>query len=144
MSLFEGDYTLYFSLSILFISFSFVMVWSVSLRFIAKFINDKKRKQKQKSMFGKFSNEMNQCINFVIILYLFPPIGILCVTIYELYMLFYDCYLGLSSFMNGNILVIEKDSARLAFKQFRRIVEFHGETIVCIRFLLVLFLFCLI
>ena len=118
IDLYQKQYISYFSLSLLFISFSFVMVWSVSLRFIEKYINYKKIKIKSKGY--------NIIINIVIILYLFPPIGCLCVTLYEIFYLFYDTYLGLSSFMNGNILVIDKDASKLAFKQFRRIVEFFG------------------
>ena len=147
----KKEYLILFALSVLFISFSFIMLWSVSLRFVETFWNKYKtddrltksntkksnskatEKGKTNSKTTKLKRRYKKLIeiimNICLTLYLFPPIGCLVVTFYEIYQIFYDIYCGLYSFIKGEILIIDKDSKETAFKQFRRIVEFFGETI---------------
>ena len=120
IDLYQADerYLMLFSLSLLFISFSFIILWSVSLRFIDTFL--------QKTKTNSCSTITHACV----VLYLFPPFGCILISLYELYHVFYDIYLGFYSFFKGEILIIDKkNSKKTAFKQFRRIVEFFGESI---------------
>ena len=71
----------------------------------------------------KYSKNINSHLYFFLriflISYLFPPFGCVFVSFYELYHILYDMYLGIYSFINGEILIIDKiDSQRTAFKQF--------------------------
>ena len=108
-------------LSILFLAFPFIMVWTASLRFI----------QKSKYVNNQFNANTNKgkLANVLLILYLFPPIGCILVTIYEIFWVFWDIYLGISSFIRGKILVVNKDSQVTSIKQFRKVIEFLGESL---------------
>ena len=101
-------------MSAIFLTFPFMMVWTVSLRFIQKYIQ---------------TTKMNKFLNTLLIFYLFPPIGCIMISVYEIGWIFYDMYLGLSSFVRGSILIIEKDSQITSVKQFRKIIEVFGESI---------------
>ena len=93
-------------MSILCLSFPFIMVWTASLRFVQKYLNKDKMAKKEKRFF-----------NILLLLYLFPPIGCVFVTFYEIFWVFWDVYLGLSTFVKGKILVIDKDSQITSMKQ---------------------------
>ena len=67
IQLFKNNNPTLFTLTILFLSFPFIMVWNASLRLIQKDINSRK--------YNKFANTL-------LLLYIFPPIGCLVVTIY--------------------------------------------------------------
>ena len=131
------EYLILFASSILFISFSFIMLWSVSLRFIETFWNKHKQwlNNHHDSKNNKNGKILKITMNVLLTIYLFPPVGCLLVSLYEIYYILYDIYCGVYSFMKGEILIIDKDSKRKAFKQFRRIVEFFGESIpqLCIQ-----------
>ena len=105
-------------LSILFLSFPFIMVWTTSLRFIQKYVNS-----------DTFDKNTKQFFNILLVLYLFPIFGCAIVTIYEILWVFWDIYLGLSSFIQGKILVIDKDSQISSMKQFRKVIEIVGESL---------------
>ena len=127
----KQDYSALFGLSLIFISFSFIMLWSVSLRLIDKFIDTGIKRQKS-GIVNKliYHNRASKTLfDILLVLYLFPPFGCLLVTLYEVWYLLYDVYLGVKSFIKGEILIIDKNLERRALKQFRRIVEFFGEGI---------------
>ena len=132
----EENYRLLFGLSLLFISFSFVILWSVSLRFIDNFIQETNNslniifKNNENKVIKQFKKTISILMTIFVYLYLFPPFGCVLVSFYEIYYLLSDVWLGIYSFFKGEILIIDKqDSQRTAFKQFRRIVEFFGESI---------------
>ena len=101
--------TLLFALSCLFIVFPFYMVWNTSLRFVQKFMSHNKRK-------------IGYLLNVALILYLFPPIGCVVVTCYEIVGVFYDIFIGLYSFCRVTILLIDKEypTDRLTTVYFNR------------------------
>lgn len=139
IDLYNGKYTALFGLSLIFISFSFIMLWSVSLRFIDKIID----KTQQSSIISNLINHSRSSkiiFDILLVLYLFPPFGCLAVTLYEICYLLYDVYIGLTSFIKGEILIIDKNLEKTALKQFRRIVEFFGESIP--QLMLNVYMFC--
>ena len=64
-----------------------------------------------------------------LLLYLFPPLGCLVVSFGEIGWVFHDIYLGISSFIQGEILIIDKDLQKTKAKQFRKVIEIFGESI---------------
>ena len=125
----KQKYSALFGLSLIFISFSFIMLWSVSLRLIDKFIDIKTQKSGIINKLIHHNRASKMIFDVLLLLYLFPPLGCLLVTLYEIWYLLYDVYLGVKSFIKGEILIIDKNLERRALKQFRRIVEFFGESI---------------
>ena len=111
-----------FSLSLLFLSFPFVITWVTSLRFIQKFFGDLANSNSG----GKCSKKL---LNLALIFYLFPPFGCIIITLYEVGWVFYDIYHGLKSFLKNEILIIDKNSEISSIKQFRRVIEFFGESV---------------
>ena len=123
IQLYKRNQIALFSLSLLFLSFPFIMVWITSLRFIQKYINDKNNTNL------KNNKKFLKIINIFLIFYLFPPFGGIIVTIYEIFWVFYDVYNGFYSFIKGKILIIDKNQQTSSIKQFRRVIEFFGESI---------------
>ena len=110
-----------FMLTCVFILFPFVMVWTASLRFIHRYLTKNYQKKKH-----------NKCtkiaFNAFLICYLFPPIGCLLMSLLEMYWVFYDIFRGLFYFFMGRILIINTDPQIKAIKQFRKVIEFFGES----------------
>ena len=117
LSLYTLNETLLFSLSLLLLSFPFMIIWVTSLRFIQKYVNDK-----------QIGANYGICLNLFLVLYLFPPIGCIIAGISEIVFVFYDFYIGVTSFIKGKIMLIDKDKEISSMKQFRRIIEFAGES----------------
>ena len=122
IDLYKAKYVELFCLSVLFMSFSFIMLWSVSLRYVESYMNQ----HKEIIASTKWSKFL---INTLLLLYLFPPFGCLVASFFEIYYIVYDVYLGIYSFIKGEILIVDKDAKKAAFKRFRRIVVFFGESI---------------
>ena len=146
--LYSKNSSLLFSLTLLCLSFPFVMVWATSLRFIQKYVNSRNvnintnkntNKNKNSNNNTESSDDeivdafKNWLLNFLLILYLFPPIGMSIVPLCEIGWVFYDIFFGLYSFVKGKMLIIDKNSQYTAIKHFRRIIEFFGESIPQVR-----------
>eukprot|EP01083_Nonionella_stella_P311486 1110926_1 len=96
-SLYKNGQSMWFMLSSMFIILPFVLVWTVSLRFIQKFINH---------LYSKYRNRcMEGLIDLGLILYIFPPIGCIFVALYEVYLVIYDVFNGIKCFVLGTGLV---------------------------------------
>ena len=67
--------------------------------------------------------------NIVLSLYIFPPIGIIMVTLYEIYWVLTDIVIALKCFVQGNIMIIDEESEYKSFKRYRKILEMFGESI---------------
>ena len=150
IQLFEYKFTTLFSLSLLFLSFPFMMVWMSSLRFCQRFIQTRLKKHDNNILEILFKNTKNKqfiklknsekankisygLFNIFLISYLFPPIGCVLVTLYELLYVCYDCIHGALSFLKGEIMIIDKNAEVESFKQFRKAIEFFGVlNFVCV------------
>ena len=62
--------------------------------------------------------------------YLFPPLGCFVASLYEAGWVFYHAYLGLKSFFNGTILIIDKDEETTTAKQFGKFAQSISQTIL--------------
>ena len=125
-----------FSLSCIFLSFPFTIVWIASLRFLQRFITSNKKKSNwfYKYLIKENNNNKNNkfmagLMNTLLLLYLFPPIGCVVVTIYELCFVFYDVINGIFCFIFGKIMIIDKNDEIQSFKKFRKAIELFGETL---------------
>ena len=150
IQLFEFKFTTLFSLSLLFLSFPFMMVWMSSLRFCQRFIQTRLKKHNNNVLKILLKNTKNKQLiklknsekankiayglfNICLILYLFPPIGCVLVTLYELLYVCYDCIHGALSFFKGEIMIVNKNAEVESFKQFRKAIEFFGVlNFVCV------------
>ena len=90
-------------------------------RFVQKYVSGRSASVK-KSGWKKF------WINFGLLFYLFPPCGCTIVTIYEVLWVFWDISVGFYSFLTGTILLIDKDEELKSIKNFRKVIEFFGES----------------
>ena len=81
---------------------------------------------------GKKGSFKNYLMNIGLILYLFPPFGCIIVSFCEIIWVFYDILIGMYSFVSGTILLIDKNEELTAIKNFRKVIEFFGESLVCI------------
>ena len=83
---------------------------------------------------GKLCNCINlrnpRVLNVLLWFYLFPPIGCLLVTIFELFWVLNDVYVGLYSFSTGKILLIDKNQTITSIKQFRKVIETLAQTLI--------------
>ena len=122
-SLWDRNQIIWFMLSCMFIVMPFILVWTVSLRFIQKFVNNLYSKDKSNT------NCMRMIINFGLTLYIFPPIGALCVALYEVYLVIYDICNGIKCFILGTGLVEAQTNQAVAIKQYRRAVEIFSESV---------------
>eukprot|EP01083_Nonionella_stella_P008459 24419_1 len=110
-----------FMLTCVFIIFPFVMVWTASLRFVHRFlVRDYNRKKHDKCTTVAF--------NTFLMLYLFPPVGCVLMSLLEIYWVFYDIIRGIYHFCIGKILIINTDPQIKAIKEFRKVIEFFGES----------------
>eukprot|EP01083_Nonionella_stella_P018809 52301_1 len=104
-----------YMLACVFIIFPFMMVWTASLRFVQKSIKD--------------TAHQTFAVNTFLILYLFPPVGCLMMTCLEIYWVIHDITRGIYFFIGGKILILNKDPQITAIKQFRKVIEFFGESL---------------
>eukprot|EP01084_Bolivina_argentea_P121396 215111_1 len=116
----ESNSIILFMLSCLFLFFPFVMVWAVSLRFIHRFVTQQpqERTSCNKLLFNTF-----------LIMYLFPPIGCLLISLVEVYWVLHDILKGICYFFIGKILILNTNEEIKAIKHFRKIIELFGESI---------------
>ena len=98
------------------------MVWTASLRFVHRYLL---RNYQQKQHVSKCQKTV---FNAFLICYLFPPVGCLLMSLLEIYWVFYDVFKGLFYFITGKILIINTDPQITAMKQFRKVIEFFGES----------------
>eukprot|EP01083_Nonionella_stella_P013164 37098_1 len=120
-SLYKNGQSMWFMLSSMFIILPFVLVWTVSLRFIQKFINH---------LYSKYRNRcMEGLIDLGLILYIFPPIGCIFVALYEVYLVIYDVFNGIKCFVLGTGLVETQSNEVRAMKQYRRAIEIFSESV---------------
>ena len=105
--LYTSNEIVLFTLSFAFILLPFVVVWSVSLRFLQKFVN---RMSKDKKW-----------ITYFVLLYLFPPIGCIIVTTYEIVWVVYEFFKGLLYFCGKTTLILDKDSTTESVKSYYNI-----------------------
>ena len=108
--LYTSNEIVLFTLSFTFLLFPFVVVWSVSLRFLQKFVNGLSKDKKW--------------ITYFVLLYLFPPIGCIIVTIYEIVWVVYDFFKGLLSFCRRTILILDKDATTSSVKSYAIVEPF--------------------
>ena len=130
--LYLNNETILFTISCLFISFPFICVWMVSLRFVERYINEKQHLYNKHSNYYSKNNSniiINKFQSLLLMIYLFPPIGCLIVATFELFWVIYDLCIGLSSLIIGKIELIDKNSAIISIKQFRKVIEFFGESL---------------
>ena len=147
MDLFDQNEILLFSLSLLFITFPFIIAWVTSLRFCQTYILN--TSTNNTSSFSSLNTGMNNSttinslirkysltnfnrtlLNIVVLLYLFPPFGCIIVGIFDVGWVFYDVFYGISSFIKGNVLIIDKHNEILSsMKQFRKIIQWIGESL---------------
>ena len=123
LSLYNNGESFWFMLSSMFIVLPFVLVWTVSLRFIQRFINNLYSQSKYNTKC------MSTLINIALSLYIFPPIGSLFVALYEVYLVVYDIFNGFRSFILGTGLVETQTPDVVAMKQYRRAVEIFAESV---------------
>eukprot|EP01083_Nonionella_stella_P140953 433348_1 len=122
-SLYTNGETLWFMLSCMFVVLPFVLVWTVSLRFIQKFINHLYSQE-------KYRNKCTEVlVNLGLILYIFPPIGSIFVALYEVYLVIYDVFNGVKCFVLGTGLVETQSNEVRAMKQYRRAIEIFSESV---------------
>ena len=120
-SLFDNQETLWFMLSSIFVLLPFVLVWTVSLRFIQKHLNRLYAREPSKWL--------STLLNIALILYIFPPIGALVVALYEVYWVLSDVVNGVKCFVLGTGFVETQTNEVRAMKQYRRAVEIFSESI---------------
>eukprot|EP01083_Nonionella_stella_P286421 974956_1 len=122
-SLYKNGQSMWFMLSSMFIILPFVLVWTVSLRFIQKFINHLYSQE-------KYRNKCTEVlVNLGLILYIFPPIGSIFVALYEVYLVIYDVFHGVKCFVLGTGLVETQSNEVKAMKQYRRAIEIFSESV---------------
>eukprot|EP01084_Bolivina_argentea_P094271 169466_1 len=98
--LYRVNEPIWFMLSTLFIIIPFVLVWSVSLRFI---------QLRVQTLFDKLNRKTSQttCIhsivNFFLMIYMFPPIGSIFIAIAEIFWVISDIYNGIKAFIFGTV-----------------------------------------
>ena len=123
LELYRADEQMWFMLSSLFIAFPFVLVWNASLRFLqfsvehSEFIQNHKDKMLTRTF-----------INFVLILYMFPPFGVALIVLVEIYWVFNDIVRGLKALVDGYGLIDKADRKTQALNSYRKAIEIFAES----------------
>ena len=115
LNFFNNGNTLYFALTLIFITTPFLLVWVASLRVV----RSKLTKQKKTSVL----------VNIGLFLYIFPPIGSIVMFLVEVLMIFSDIYHAFVSFILGTAFIESNDATYVAIKSYRRAIEIFGESI---------------
>ena len=107
---------IWFMVSCLFIAFPFVLVWSASLRFIQKYLRDA---------------DESSYVGWLLVIYMFPPVGSILIVFYEVYWVFKDIVFGLKAFFFGTGLVKAADRESGAMASYRKAIEVFAESMSC-------------
>eukprot|EP01084_Bolivina_argentea_P170283 295075_1 len=120
--LYKGNERIWFMLSCLFITAPFILVWSASLRFIQLYVS--------KLFFEKNNKSSLQwLVNICLMIYIFPPIGSICIALAELFWVIADLFYGIKAFVLGTGLINTAKTEIQAIKSYRRAVEVFAESV---------------
>lgn len=123
VGLYDNDESFFFMLSCVLIFTPFVLVWVASLRFVQEWISQNS---------DNFSGKKQIVVNFLLFLYVFPPIGCIVIFFFEIIWVLTDILNGLRAFIHGRGIIESNDSKYVALKAYRRTIEIFGERYVII------------
>eukprot|EP01083_Nonionella_stella_P008857 25630_1 len=124
-ALYDGQERIWFMLSSLFIVLPFVLVWSVSLRFLQSNI----QKQFDKLLSSKHRPLIQFISSVFLMIYIFPLVGALLMATVEVFWVIGDIFRGIKAFIFGTGLIDTENRNIKSLKSYRRAVQVLAESV---------------